>query len=193
MKNNENDVVSLIIFPSTQSILLNVKVEGLSNPSAICLFIITQEITKDFGKNPFKAEKSLYFWSGAVNLNTWTAIIWSNSLVSRVLVLPGVTTWQTSEGKAFLELRDQTDPHLYSAQSLPHCLLCLPDSLKLIRHPNTRSSWTATHKRMGTVTGVPYQQHLRRRARSLGAEEWMRKKEDTKDCNLVVGNLRLKS
>lgn len=88
--------------------------------------------------------------------------------------------------KAFLELRDQTDPHLYSAQSLPHCLLCLPDSLKLIRHPNTRSSWTATHKRMGTVTGVPYQQHLRRRARSLGAEEWMRKKKTSKIVILLL-------
>lgn len=126
--------------------------------------------------------KNIYSWNYFLFL-VWNfklkymcaAISWSYSLGIRALVLPGVTTWQTSGRKAFLELRDQTDPHLYSAQSLPHCLLCLPDSLKLIRHPNTQSSCTATHKRMGAGTGVPYQQHLRRRARSLAAEKWMRK------------------
>lgn len=86
---------------------------------------------------------------------------------SGVSVLPGVTTQQTSEGKALPGLEDQTDPHLYSAQSLPCCLLCLPDSLKLIRHPNTRSSCTATHTRMGAVTGVPYQRHLSTRVCAL--------------------------
>ncbi len=55
--------------------------------------------------------------------------------------------------KVFCRPKRPTHPQLYSASYLPHCLLCLLDSLKFILHPNTRTwsmitrtnSWVPQH------------------------------------------------
>lgn len=59
----------------------------------------------------------------------------------------------------FCRPKRPTDPQLYSAGYLPHCLHCLLNSLKFILHPNTRtwSMITQTAERHSTATGVPYQ------------------------------------